>query len=232
MFVKDKIIAHRGIYDNKIVFENTLEAFKLAIKKDYIIELDVHLTKDKKIIVFHDTNIKRITGINKTIENSTYQELNNQNTIHIPTLKEVLDLVSGKVPLLIEIKSNNKVGELETKIMNILKKYNGKYAIQSFDPKVLYWFKTNYPNIIRGQLASKFRKTKLTPIKKIILSNMLLNIITKPQFISYKYNELSITKIKKYKKKKITVIGWTITNLVEFNHYKKYYDNLICEKFL
>lgn len=232
MFIKDKIIAHRGIYDNKIVFENTLEAFKLAIKKDYIIELDIQLTKDKEIIVFHDTNIKRITGINKIVENSTYQELNNQNIIHIPTLKEVLDLVNGKVPLLIEIKSNNKVGELETKIMNILKKYNGKYAIQSFDPKVLYWFKTNHPNIIRGQLASKFKKTKLIPIKKFILSNMLFNIITNPHFISYKCNELSIKKIKKYKNKKITVIGWTITNEIEFNHYKKYYDNLICEKFL
>ena len=70
----------------------------------------------------------------------------------------------------------------------------------------------------------------MSKYKKYILSNMLLNFITKPNFISYKYNELSLSKIKKYKKKNIRVIGWTITNEREFKHYKKYYDNLICER--
>lgn len=230
MFKESYIIAHRGIHDNKTIYENTNEAFKLAIKKGYIIELDIHITKDKKIVVFHDSNTKRITKQNKIIEESTYQELNNQNIIHIPLLSEVLELVNGKVPLLIELKQDNKVGELETNFMKIMKKYKGKYAIQSFNPSVLYWFKKNHPDILRGQLSYKYKKTKMSSIKRFILSNMLLNYLTKPNFISYKYNELSISKINYYKKKKVHLIGWTITNEREFNHYKQYYDNLICEQ--
>lgn len=230
MFDKSYIIAHRGIHDNKTVYENTLESFSLAIKKEYIIELDIRLTKDNQIIVFHDNNTKRITKQNKLVSENTYQELNNQNTIHIPLLSEVLSLVNGKVPLLIEIKPTKNPGELEPELMKLLNKYKGEYAIQSFSPKVLYWFKNNYPNILRGQLAHKYKKQKLSTLKKFILSNMLLNSITKPHFISYKYNELSPNQIKKYKKKKIRLIGWTITNEREFNHYQKYYDNLICEK--
>lgn len=232
MFKESYIISHRGIHDNKNIYENTLESFKLAIKKGYIIELDIRITKDKQIVVFHDNNTKRITKQEKIVEESTYQELNNQNIIHIPLLSEVLDLVDGKVPLLIELKQTNKVGELESLFMKIMKKYKGKYAIQSFNPNVLYWFKRNYPKVLRGQLSYKYNKQKISTIKKVILSNMLLNIFTKPNFISYKYNELSVTKINKYKKKNIHLIGWTITNEIEFNHYKQYYDNLICEQSL
>lgn len=229
MFKESYIIAHRGIYDNKEVYENTLESFNLALEKQYIIELDIRLTKDKQIVVFHDSTTKRITKRDKLINKSTYEELNHQNILHIPLLSEVLSLVNGKVPLLIEIKPTEPVGEIETILMKLLKNYKGKYAIQSFNPKVLYWFKRNYPKVLRGQLAYKHTKQKISTYKKVVLSNMLLNPITKPNFISYKYNELSPNKIKKYKKKNIRVIGWTITNEREFNHYKQYYDNLICK---
>lgn len=230
MFEKSYIIAHRGVHNNQTIYENTLEAFKQAIKKDYIIELDIRLTKDNQIIVFHDENTKRITKQNKIVEENTYKELNNQNIIHIPLLSEVLELVKGKVPLLIEIKHTNK--NIETILMETISKYQGEYAIQSFNPKVLYWFKRNYPSIPRGQLSHKYTNKKISSTKKSILSNMLFNFLTKPNFISYKYNELSPSRITKYKKRNIRVIGWTITNEREFEHYKHYYDNLICEKIL
>lgn len=230
MFDKSYIIAHRGVFDNQKVYENTKEAFDLALKYKQIIELDVRLTKDKQIVVFHDANTKRLTKQDKLVEKSTYEELNKQNILHIPLLQDVLNQVKGKVPILIEIKPIKNIEELEINLMKQLSEYNGEYAIQSFNPKVLYWFKRNYPNILRGQLSKRYKKEKLSTIKKFILTNMLLNIITKPNFISYKYNELSLEKLKRYKKKNIRVIGWTITNEREFNHYKKYYDNLICEK--
>lgn len=232
MFKESYIISHRGIHDNKEIFENTLEAFSLAIKKKYTIELDIRLTKDKQIIVFHDSNTKRITNQNKIVEESTYQELNNQKILHIPLLSEVLALVNGKVPLLIEIKQTNKLKDLEVILMKQLKKYKGKYAIQSFNPMVLYWLKRNYPKVLRGQLSYQYKNQKISSYKKYILSKMMFNFITKPNFISYKYNELSPAKIKKYKNKNIHIIGWTITNEIEYNHYKKYYDNLICDKFI
>ena len=232
MFEKGKIISHRGIHDNKKVYENTLEAFELAIKKDYIIELDIHLTKDKKIVVFHDDNTKRITGIDKIVEQSTYQELNNQDIIYIPLLEEVLNLVKGQVPLLIELKQLYKVGELEDNLMTILKNYQGNYAVQSFNPKVLYYFKKNYPYVLRGQLSCNYKNKQLPFYQKILLKHMLLNPITKPNFISYKYNELSLIKLNKYHKNNIPVLGWTVTNKEDYNYYIKYYDNLICEKFI
>ena len=231
MFLTQNIISHRGIHDNKKVYENSLQAIKKARDKGYIVEIDIHLTKDNKIVVFHDYNTKRITGKNLIIEDSTYKELNNQNILHIPLLEEVLDLVDKKVPLLIEIKQLNKVGQLENTLMDILKNYQGKYAIQSFNPKVLYWFKKNYPNIIRGQLSYQYNNKNIPKIENFILKNMLFNFITKPNFISYKYNELSLDKILKYKKKYI-ILGWTIKEEKEYNKYIKYYDNLICENFI
>lgn len=232
MFEKNKIISHRGIHDNKKIYENTLEAFKSAIDKNYIIELDIHLTKDKKIVVFHDENLKRLTGLNRIVEKSTYDEINKQNMMHIPLLEEVLELVNTQVPFLIEIKQPNRVGELETKLMNILKDYSGEYAIQSFNPKVLLWFKKHHSNVLRGQLSCQYTNKKLPIYKKFILKNMLLNVLTKPHFISYKYNELSPKKITKYRNKNIILLGWTITTQKDYDNYIQYYDNLICEKFI
>ena len=231
MFLTEKIISHRGIHDNEIIYENSIEAIRKAVRKKYIIEIDIHLTKDNQIVVFHDYNTKRITNKNMIIEEHTYKELNKQNILHIPLLEEVLKIVNKKVPLLIEIKQARKVGKLEKELMNILNKYDGEYAIQSFNVKTIYWFKKNYPSILRGQLSSKYDKVIMPPLKKFFLKKMLFNIITKPNFISYKYNQLSIKKIKKLKKKYI-VLGWTIRNQKEYDKYIKYYDNLICEKFI
>ena len=232
MFLTEKIISHRGIYDNKNIFENSLEAITKAKEKNYIVEIDIHITKDDQIVVFHDYNTKRITKKDMIIENNNYKDLNNQDIYHIPLLEEVLELVNGKVPLLIEIKQKRKAGKLEHKLMDILNNYKGEYAIQSFNPLTIYWFKKNYPNILRGQLSYKFKTKKILKLKKYILSNMFFNIITKPNFISYKYDELSLSKIKKYKQKNITILGWTIKNKKEYNKYIKIYDNLICEKFI
>ena len=232
MFLTKKIISHRGIHNNQTIYENTLEAFQLAKKKRYIIELDIRITKDNQIIVFHDENTKRITKEDRIVEKSTYQELNQQNIIHIPTLEEVLNLINGKVPLLIEIKQFQKVGKLEQQLMMILNNYSGDYAIQSFNPKTLLWFKRHYPSILRGQLSSQYKNKKISKVKKMVLKKMLFNSLTRPDFISYKYNELSLGKIKKYQQKKILVLGWTIKTKQEYDKYIKYYDNLICEKFL
>ena len=232
MFEKGKIISHRGIHNNIDIYENTLEAIKLAKDKGYIIEIDIHLTKDNQVIVFHDYNTKRLLKDNKIVEDSTYEELNNQNIFHIPTLTEVLNIVNGKVPLLIEIKQLKKVGKLEEEMMNILNKYKGEYAIQSFNPKVLLWFKKHYPSILRGQLSYSYKNNHFMKIKKVFLKNMFTNFLTKPNFISYKYNELTEKKINKLKKKNITLLGWTVRSKKEYKKYSHYYDNLICEDFI
>lgn len=234
-FLKKTIIAHRGVHNEKDIIENSLEAFKEAVNKNYIIELDVHFLKDGEVVVFHDDNIERMTGINKNLKDCTYDEIRNikllnKNT-YIPKFSDVLKLVDGKVPILIELKNDNKVGLLESSLVQILKKYNGKYAVQSFNPLSIMWFKNNYPNIIRGQLVCKFKNKKMDNIKKFILKTMFFNIITNPDFISHSVDDLSYKEVNKIKKNKF-ILGWTVRNKERYDELIKYYDNLICEKFI
>lgn len=232
-FLKQNLIAHRGMHNIKEgIPENSLEAFEKAIENSYIIELDVHILKDKSVIVFHDDNLERMTGVNKNVRDTTYKEISGlklQNTdYHIPLLKDVLEVVAGKVPIIIELKTDVNVGILEKETVNILKKYKGKYAIKSFNPFSVYWLKKHHPEIIRGQLSSNFNNEKMNVIKKIVLKNMILNFITKPDFISYGIEGLPNRRVKRYRETNL-VLGWTITNNMQMEKSKEYCDNFICE---
>lgn len=232
-FLKQNLIAHRGMHSIKNgIPENSIIAFGKAIENSYIIELDVHILKDKSVIVFHDDNLQRMTGVNKNVKDTTYNEIKDlklQNTDwHIPLLKDVLELVNGKVPIIIELKTDVNVGALEKETANILKQYKGKYAIKSFNPFSVYWLKKHHPEIIRGQLASNFNNEKMNVIKKIVLKNMMLNFITKPDFVSYGIDGLPNKRVERYRKTNL-VLGWTITNHIQMEKGRKYCDNLICE---
>ena len=194
-FLKEKFIAHRGLFNNTTVCENSLPAFECTIENGYAIELDIQPTKDNELVVFHDSTLLRMTGQNGKVSDYTYNELQELNLLNtnqkIPTLQQVLKLVNGQTPLLIEIKPNNlKVGKLETKLMQLLNEYNGQYAIQSFNPFIILWFKKNAPNVVRGILSAKFTKNfenRPNVIKRIILKSMILNKFFTPDFIHTMY---------------------------------------------
>lgn len=232
-FLRKNLIAHRGIHNIKNgIPENSLMAFKKAIENNYTIELDLHVLKDNSIVVFHDDNLERMTGINKYIKDVTYEEIKNlklQNTDYtIPLFKDVLNLVNGNVPIIMELKYDVKCGILEKKTMDILKEYKGKYAIKSFSPLSVYWMKKNYPEVIRGQLCYDFKDQRMNIIKKWLLRNMALNFLTTPDFISYGINSLPNRRIQRYRKNKL-ILGWTIRNKSQLEKAKKYCDNFICE---
>ena len=132
-FLIDNVIAHRGIFDNEKIPENSIKSFKAAINKKYVIEFDVHLTKDKKIVVFHDMNLDRMTKEKGNIKDYTLSELQKIKLLDtnytIPSLDEVLTLIDGKVPILIELKYDVKGFELPKLLLNRLKEYNGKYKM-------------------------------------------------------------------------------------------------------
>lgn len=230
-FLKKNLIAHRGLH-NSIIPENSVSAFKEAIKYNYIIELDVHMLKDGSVVVFHDDNLKRMTGVDKKIKDTTYEEIKDLQLLnsneHIPLLKDVLKLVDGNVPLLIELKYDNKVGLLEDELINILKNYKGLYAFQSFNPKSLIYLKKKCPNIPKGLLVSDFSRSNINIVKKIILKKMVLNFLVQPDFISVNYNYLNNKKIKKYRENKL-ILTWTIRNKEDINKYKDLCDNFIVE---
>lgn len=230
--VKD-YIAHRGFH-NKDNPENSLGAFARAIDEGYAIELDVQQIADSTIVVFHDYSLSRMTGKDGYTKNLLKSELADyklQGTnFCIPTLVEVLNLVDGQVPILIEIKNEGKVGELEQNTYEILKQYGGQYAIQSFNPYSLEWFKNNAPNVLRGQLSSYFKNDNLSFVKKFALKHMLLNKkVSRPHFISYNVENLPNSIVKRYNK--LPLLAWVVRSQTQYYKAVKHCDNIIFEGF-
>ena len=225
-FLTSNIIAHRGLHDiNKGIPENSMKAFTEAIKNKLLIELDVHVLKDGNVVAFHDNNLKRMTGIDKNIKDMNYEDLANlklQNTNqNIPLFKDVLKLIDGKVPVIIELKSDVKHFVLEKKVISLLKDYHGKFAVKSFNPFSIRYFKKYCPGMIRGIIISDYKK------KRKLINNHLLLLLSKPDFISYDIRA-SHNRIKRLRKKRL-VLGWTIRKQADFINNKEYFDNLICE---
>ena len=214
-FLKNSTIAHRGIYDNKKIIENTIEAFKKAISKGYTIELDLRLTKDNRVVVFHDEDLSRLGNRKDKINNLTLEELRKVkllNKSNIPTFDEVLCLVDCKVPLLVELKPD-KGFNLEKLVSRQLDNYKGKYAIQSFDPRTILWFRLFRKNVTRGLLISpKMYKPRL--IKTC-----------SPDFINVNKTLLDDKVIKNFKGIKL---AYTIKK-DEKDKYSDKCDNMICD---
>ena len=226
-------IAHRGLHDDKTP-ENSAAAFQNAIKEGYPIETDVHQISDGTLIIFHDSSLQRMTGQDGYVKNLKKEDLKDLRLKgtdqKILTFDEFLKLVDGQVPILIEIKNNNKVGELESALYSKLKNYKGEYAIQSFNPFVLEWFKNNAPEVIRGQLSGYFKGEELSFIKKLFLKRMVLNKkVSQPHFISYEASTLPNRFVRKYKT--LPLLAWTVRSQEEYMKVIKFCDNIIFEGF-
>jgi len=219
-FLLNTPICHRGKIDGTVA-ENTLSAFEKTIQKEYAIEIDVQLTKDNQVIVFHDADLKRLCNVDKRVEDLNLAEIKKikiDNKYPIPTFTEFLNLVNGRVPILIEIKNVNKVGALEDLVIESLKKYKGKFAVMAFNPRVLTYLKEKAPDIIRGQLSSFFKNEKLAFYKKFLLSRMFFNKKNQPDFIAYDLENLPNRFVKKYKD--IPLLAWTIRTKEDLNKAK------------
>lgn len=231
-WIVEKYIAHRGLHDEESA-ENSLSAFEKAIQKGYVIELDVQQIADGNVVVFHDTSLSRLTGQDGYLKNLILEDLSacylNGTKETIPTLKEALELIAGRTPVIIEIKNPMKVGALEAATLEILKEYKGPFAIMSFNPYVLSWFKENAPDILRGQLSAFFKKDKLFFVKKVVLKKMLLNKVAQPNFIAYEATHLPNRYVRKYNN--LPLLAWTVRSQEEYMRVVKYCDNIIFENF-
>ncbi|MBQ7466863.1 MAG: glycerophosphodiester phosphodiesterase [Clostridia bacterium] len=226
-------IAHRGLHDDEVP-ENSVKAFEKAIEKNYAIELDVRALADGTLVVFHDDTLGRLTGKDGYINNFTYDDVKDLTLLksneHIPTFKDVLKLIDGKVPILVEIKNAGKVS-FEKDVWKFLSKYKGEYAVQSFNPYSLEWFKINAPHVKRGQLASFFKGNKdISFTKRYVLKRMLLNKkVSEPHFISYQAENLPNKYVKKYSD--LPLLAWVVKNQESYDKLKKCCDNIIFEGF-
>ena len=187
--------AHRGLHGNGAP-ENSLAAFRRAVDGGYGMELDIHLLKDGNLAVLHDHSLKRTAGADVNIEDLTAEELNHyrlEGTDEpIPLFSQVLELVAGRTPLIVELKSTTaNFAALCDAATRMLEGYEGVYCIESFDPRCIGWLKKHRPQLIRGQLAENFLRAKggIKPIFKVLMSWQLTHFLTLPDFVAFKYRD-------------------------------------------
>ncbi len=212
-FLKERLIAHRGVYNSKVI-ENTLPAFSKCVDKNYIIELDIHILKDNTIVIYHDYNLNKLCGVNKIVETLNYDDLSKikiKNEYTIPTLEQVMHIVSGKVPILIEIKDLDNNSKFEEELVKLLDNYKGKFAIHSMNPFVIDWLYKNRKDYVIGLIVLNELNFKL--VKKYTKKIDFISIYKKQ--IPFKFDKIKI--------------AWTIKNKDEYLKYKDLCDNLICE---
>jgi len=228
-------VAHRGLHDaeNQIA-ENSISAFQQAIDHGFAIELDLRFSTDQVPMVFHDADLSRMTGHDCPIEKMTANELAHIRLKNspdcIPTFEQVLTLVKGETPLIIELKP---VGIPRKKavavIWEMLKSYEGPYTIQSFDPFLLMAFGRAAPHVIRGQLGMYSPPASLSRYRKFMLRHMLLNRFSKPHYIGYDINDIEKSNVQKSVKHNMALLIWTITTEADLKKARQYAQNVIFE---
>ncbi|MBN9243328.1 MAG: glycerophosphodiester phosphodiesterase [Mesorhizobium sp.] len=225
-----KPVAHRGYHDlNDKRWENTLSAFAAAAERGYAIECDVHLSADNVPVVIHDDDLKRLTGTDGYVWQRTVAELAalrvGGTADHVPTLSEVLALVAGRVPLVIEIKGTpGHDAGLVASVGRLLKSYKGKAAIMSFDHWLIRDFAKDAPGI-PGGLTAYGRENKLIEAHFSMLAHGIA-------FTSYAAGDLPnpfVTFVRE--KLKMPVITWTIRDQPAIDLTFRHADQMTFEGF-
>ena len=239
--------AHRGLHDNSSdAPENSMAAFKKAVDAGYGIELDVQMTADHVPVVFHDFTLARVarnedgTVPEGKISDHTYTELKRMHLLQsderIPRFEEVLRLIDGKVPLLIEYKVELFDLSVCTASDALLRSYNGPYCIESFNPLVLFWYRRHRPEVARGQLSDAFRKDKPDEFKSPVyglFTYLVFNFLTGPHFIAYNHHyrgNLSRRLCRALYGS--AAFAWTIRSQQELEDNRKAFDAFIFDSFI
>lgn len=229
--------AHRGLHCvEKGIPENSMAAFKLGVKEGYGIELDVHLTKDGQLVVFHDDTLRRVCGKEGQIEEMSYEELQkcylSGTSEKIPLFSTVLSYIEGRVPLLIEVKLPSQNTEICVHLAEELRGYRGPYLVQSFNCLVLRWLKKHRKDILRGQLSSNLVRSDDSPhyLLRFCVKYLVSNCICRPDFISYKLKDRQNISLWILHSLLLTPVAvWTIRTAAAMEQAKRQYDMYIFE---
>jgi hypothetical protein len=236
----DHAYAHRGLHDNaRGVPENSMAAFQKAVQAGYGIELDVRETRDHVLVVHHDETLERSCGDSRRVCDVPLAELQQlslfKTSEHIPTFDEVLSLVNGQVPLIVELKTDFYNHSLPQTVYQCLSQYNGAYCIESFDPFAVRWYRKNARSVVRGQLAfmpplkQKPFKEKL---RRIALGYLLIDFLGRPDFIAYGYKtDANISFRIVASVFRPLLAAWTVCDQETYHELQQYYDIQIFERF-
>lgn len=185
--------AHRGLHDAAAgVPENTLLAFRRAVEHGYGMEFDVRFTADGQLVVMHDDDLERMTGFKGKVSRTTLSQLEalrvGGTDQTIPRFEQVLELVDGRVPLIVELKvCGDDYASLAEAVCRVLDGYSGPYVIESFDPRLVNWLRKNRPDIARGQLMEYYRRhgSKDFPVVlDFIIHSQIINCYSRPDFVA------------------------------------------------
>jgi len=214
-------IAHRGSFDNPRIPENSMAAFHASIERGLPIELDVHLSADGLPIVYHDSDLSRLTVSREKLANLPARELTELRLCgteeRIPLLRDVLGMVSGRVPLLIELKTHAvRSGKLERAVLKALEGYSGEFALQSFNPLAVGWLRRHAPEICRGQLSAG-------------PAGIPMAGVTKPNFVAYRVDDLPHPAVTHARERGLPALAWTVRTPEQKALALAYADNYIFE---
>jgi len=232
--------AHRGLHDkSKRVPENSMQAFEKAVQFGYGIELDVRVTRDNVLVVHHDETLERSCNDKRRVQDVPLEELQQLplfgTDAHIPTFDEVLAFVNGRVPLIIELKTDFRNKALAEQVYERLCSYKGVYCVESFDPFAMRWFKKNASSVVRGQLAFMpplKGKPFVEIVRRVALGYLLVNFLSRPDFVAYGYKSdanLSFRFVANVFRPLLA--AWTVKNEDVYHELQKYYDIQIFEQF-
>lgn len=231
--------AHRGLHDNHSdAPENSMKAFQKAVDAGYGIEMDIQLTKDKIPVVFHDETLDRMCGVEGKVWEFTFEELQKltlaESGEKIPKFEDVLALVGGKVPLIVEYKLDVPSTEVCEIADPMLQAYNGIYCIESFHPFAVKWYRDHRPDVIRGQLSQDFSKVEKYKGKFIywMLGNLLTNVLTRPDFIAYNHKDADMFSRKVCSLMGALPVAYTIKSQEEYEKAKDQFELFIFDSFI
>ena len=226
--------AHRGLFDNNSdAPENSLAAFQKAVDAGYGIELDLQLSKDNKLVIFHDATLKRMCGVKGNVWDYTLEELQQFKLLNsnetIPTFEEFLKIVDGKVPFILEFKLDRPQTTVCKLANEALKNYKGTYCIESFHPYALLWYKKNRPDVLRGQLSEEFFREKkyVGNFPLTLLSFLVFNFLGRPDFIAYNYKHADNLSRRICRVMGALSVTYTIKSLDSYAQVKNKFDLFI-----
>ena len=234
-------IAHRGYHDSAAGrIENTLSAVKAAVSHNFAIECDLQLSRDEKVVAFHDDTLERLTEASGRLDAMTLAELKSlrlrDTADRIPTLAELLDTVRGQVPLVLELKSQwNGDRRLEGNVARLLEDYRGEACVMSFDPASMRTMRSLAPSLPRGLVADRFAAGPdwghLPAPRRFALRNLLAAATIAPSFISYGIADLPADAPLILRHFGLPLITWTVRNQAEWAKARRYADQITFEGF-
>ncbi|WP_374435031.1 glycerophosphodiester phosphodiesterase family protein [Tabrizicola sp.] len=238
-------IAHRALHDRaRGRIENSPSATRAAVEAGYAIEIDLQLSKDGVPVVFHDEELDRLTHEAGPVSARTAEELGRirlkDSTDTIPTLAEVLDLIGGRVPLLIEIKDQTMVmgttdGRLEAATAEALKGYRGDVALMSFNPHSVAHMARLAPHLPRGITTSAYDPDDWAPLPAEVCDRLRPIPDYDPtgsSFISHEGRDLGRARVAELKAQGAAILCWTIRSAADEALARKVADNVTFEGYM